>query len=755
VKRKEIPKYIIFLLSFAFLFYAEKQIGVRAFAAAFFMALIYCRQNILILAPLYVGAAMAVSPDVNMLIAALSPPVVMALAYFIHYKLKVKIKLVASAAYLFLSQIPAVLIYSEDVYSTVNAVIGVVGSEIFLYASVAVLYAVLVKKLKYKLRLEESVAAAGVIAVFGLGLFTINIFWYTPFYTLLALVTLITMYLDPRSALPAAAAMGIGAAVASGEPFPLALSVLYGLVAICFSKESQYFAGIALIAADAIFRAFFNAETTFFYFSLISPAAGVLLFLIVPNKFKRSLEAYAGLFREKSASRTLVNRDRKFIAEKLGTLSGVFYEIQDVLHVENRMKAESQDAEALTREAVQKVCGVCQSLPQCKEALGGTETDVAVSSLVHSALDNGKATILDTPPFLSSRCRKINGLITAINDNVDAYRKGESKRESLDEGRAMVGDQMGGVGSILKELKKEVEKSLSYDAAAEARLIEELQAQNIAASEAAIYGTDEKSPSLTLIVREGDFGNPLLSETVNRILGTRMEPIKTEKTIKGMLSVHYGKAPVFQVLYGERDLRKEGSEMSGDRHGAIKVSENKIMLILSDGMGTGRSAGLGSSYAMSLIESFYRAGFDYKTIASSVSKLLSLRGREEFSAVDVAVVDVAEGTVDFIKMGGRESFIVNKGAVEVLECGSLPLGIIEEPAPIVEKRRIGAGSFIVMVSDGVVDYLGRDQLIELLSENKSLNPDSVAENIISELKRLNNAGDDASVLVARVFTPAA
>lgn len=752
MKKNIIIRYALYFLIFAFYFYLEDTLGIRPFAIAFFMALVYCRQNILILSPLYIAAAVLVSPTLIALIYAAVPCLLIAAAFFIHYKIRVKVRLVMIGIYTFLSQIPLIVAETGDLYGAVNTVVSVLGAQLFLYAAVTVLYAILGKGLKFRLTTQEIICASAVFASFGMGFYAVELYGCTPFYTFLAVAVLAALFIDGKSAVIVAASIGLGGSVTAGNPSPLALSVLYGLVAACFTHDAQYFAGLAVIAADAIFRAFFNLGEIFSYYSLIPPALGVGIFFAVPNKYKKALGVFAVCLKEKQASRMLVNRDRQLVADRLNNLSRVFCEIEDILHIENAARNQEKDIAAISVEVCEKCCRGCVSYSSCKEALGGGDPAEVVSGLVNAALDNGRASILDTPPFLSSRCRKINGVINAVNDAVSRYKVSGERRAGIEEGRAMVSSQMGGVAVILNELKKDVEKTLSYDAATEQKIIENLAATNIAATEAAVFCDSAKNRSLTLVMRESDISNTALQDTVSEVMGVRMEIVKTEKAIQGMCAVHFERAPLYKVVYGERDITKEGSPATGDRHGAVKISQNKIMLILSDGMGSGKSAGLSGSYAMSLIESFYRAGFDYTTVINSVSRLLSLREGEDFSAVDIAVVDTAEGTADFIKLGGRESFIVNKGAVEVIECGSLPLGIIDEPVPVIEKRTLSSGTFIVMVSDGVIDVLGREAMTALLSESRTLNPDTLAANIMAELLRMKpEAQDDASILVARII----
>ena len=64
-----------------------------------------------------------------------------------------------------------------------------------------------------------------------------------------------------------------------------------------------------------------------------------------------------------------------------------------------------------------------------------------------------------------------------------------------------------------------------------------------------------------------------------------------------------------------------------------------IYLPICDGMGSGDNAYNISKLSISLIENFYKAGFDNEIILSSVNKLLSLSEQENFSTIDLAVLD--------------------------------------------------------------------------------------------------------------------
>ena len=237
-----------------------------------------------------------------------------------------------------------------------------------------------------------------------------------------------------------------------------------------------------MLAVDSIFRLYFDAIGGFDYFALISPAIGAIVFLALPKKARAHISALGACFKEKQAGRAIVNRDRKTVAERLDNLSKVF--LRDKGYTAYRACRERADGGhrvAYRKRFARGAAPPAATKPHAKEALGGADTSVVVQGLVLAALDNGKAIILDTPSFLSSRCKKINGMINATNDAIERHRKLVEKRGRIDEGREMLGEQMGGIAELMEELRGEIDAKLSFDTSLENRLIEELTRQQHAA----------------------------------------------------------------------------------------------------------------------------------------------------------------------------------------------------------------------------------------------------------------------------------
>lgn len=748
MNKKNIITYMGFFLLFLLFFITEKNMGMRPFALAFFMALIFCRQNVLMLCVLFAASSMLITPELINLIFAFVPCVVVLVAYFIHFKLKKNISLLLISIYAFLCQIPLIILYTADVYQLTNTVISILGTQVFIYCSVTFLNPVLTRGLKYKLRHEELLAFAVIAIVVTMGLCYLQPFGFMLVYPIAVFVVILCKHTYYKLTILVATVLGIGGAFALSSFYFLSMITGVALVVMAFKENNIYITIAGSIVG--IFVMNYMLGKGLDPIGLIPFLAGAVLASFLPQSLFRSIRDIGGGEMHNLATRALLNRDRAEVAKRLYGLSQVFYEIQDILRFDLDDKRQRYDEKVMTKEVCTKCCSACSYEDACKEKMG--EPAFAVSGLVLAAMDNGRATLLDTPPVLTSGCKRMNALINCTNDIVSRYKKRQQIEDSIEQGREMIIAQMGGVGMLLENLGTDMKTNISYDTLLEKRLYEELCSIDIIASDIIAYGKDRVVDKITLAVKEIDASKKEISEIISQFMGKKMIESHRENNIKGNLTLNYIVAPSYDVVYGEMEISKQGN--CGDNRRAVRISEDKLMLILSDGMGSGLKAFNSSMNAINMIESFYKAGFDHNTVLSCVGRLLGLREEEDFNALDIVVVDIRKGTADFIKQGGRESFVLSNGAVEIIHCGSLPLGIVEEISPILEQKQLYDGDIIVLASDGVVDSLGVDMIRDILLTSNTINPQIFAELLVNNAERMskeNNIKDDMSCIVGRIL----
>ena len=132
---------------------------------------------------------------------------------------------------------------------------------------------------------------------------------------------------------------------------------------------------------------------------------------------------------------------------------------------------------------------------------------------------------------------------------------------------------------------------------------------------------------------------------------------------------------------------------------------------------------------------------------------MSLKSEESFSALDLCILDFFAGTMDFVKLATPRSYIKKKTGLEVIDSSGLPMGILDEMRPHITKKYIESFDIVVLVSDGVADVFGQERLYNFVNNLNMINPQDIADAILSKAKSLSNGvcEDDMTVLTARIF----
>ncbi len=218
------------------------------------------------------------------------------------------------------------------------------------------------------------------------------------------------------------------------------------------------------------------------------------------------------------------------------------------------------------------------------------------------------------------------------------------------------------------------------------------------------------------------------------------------------------KASEYDAVFGVTSVTKDGSVSCGDTHSVTRISKDKFLMALADGMGSGLQAETVSSVSLSLIESFYKAGMKSNLILNTVNKLLAINTEDSFTALDVTVVDLNTCSADFIKYGSPYGFIINDDGIKIIEGNTLPLGILSELKPSVCNVNLSAGDTVLLVTDGVSDSFGSSaSMIDFIRTLPAKNPQTLADSVMKKALEITDGAknDDMTALAVRIFKKAA
>ena len=257
-----------------------------------------------------------------------------------------------------------------------------------------------------------------------------------------------------------------------------------------------------------------------------------------------------------------------------------------------------------------------------------------------------------------------------------------------------------------------------------------------------------------MIITMKVFSLSALLSVLNKTLGVNMSLAEKSNITEDKTYLVFKRAAEYDAVFGVATAVKDGSNVSGDTHSVIRISDEKFLVALSDGMGSGKDAETVSSVSLSLIESFYKAGMHSELILNTVNKLLSVNTEDKFTALDVAVINLNTRSADFIKYGSPYGFIISDGRVRIVEANSLPLGILNDLKPSVCSAEIENGDMILLMTDGISDAFGSSgDIIDYIRLVPALNPQSLADDVLNKAITLNGGEkkDDMTVLCVRIF----
>ncbi len=238
---------------------------------------------------------------------------------------------------------------------------------------------------------------------------------------------------------------------------------------------------------------------------------------------------------------------------------------------------------------------------------------------------------------------------------------------------------------------------------------------------------------------------------LSQIMGETFVPAEGCKRVFGKEYDYYvfRQIETYRVITGAVRASKTAGEPSGDNYAVMKPCFGEAAMVISDGMGTGRQAYLESAAVIELVELFLKAGFERESMISLINSVL-LIGTEakSYSTLDLSLVNLFDGTVCFAKSGASKTYVKHEDWVEQIENTGLPVGMLPEIKPCVTRKRLFHGESIIMLSDGVSEYL-TPQYVKEMQDGK---PQDMAGAILLEALRGNHyePTDDMTVLVAKL-----
>lgn len=603
---------------------------------------------------------------------------------------------------------------------------------------------------------EDTTAAAIMItcAIAGIGNLVLPFSIYIKNIIGVLAVLLFSMMGNLGLASQAAALMGLATGISGNNMgIFLATYVLNGFCCSVFSKYGKLTCILGFTIGNIV-TSIFLVEERLMVIGFPEIAIASVLFVLIPDKF------FDRIFKNVQNSSSEYDKAaiiKDIATVKLDRLGLAFRKLSDtILSAMNKTKpANLNDMGALFDAVADKVCKKCALRSYCWQK-DYTETMDAMFKAAKKIEETGSAGIEDFPSYFSKKCVKANEVLHALGNLYEIYRVNTIWQNKLIENTSIYRDQFIEISNIVGNLKEEILSNPYFDAQLSAEISSELERNSIDVKkvnviknfnnqyevEIRLYPCQEEMPCFEII-----------SKVLQDMLHIPFYKDKGKCSHKECVLL-FKECEIFHLNTHVRQSNKENNEKSGDSYCFKNLDNGHFFLALCDGSGSGSKANAYSSATIKLLEQFLKTGFSKDATLKLINTSMLIKTETDyFSTIDFGLIDLKNGTAEFMKKGAAPTYIRRKdGSCEIISVDNLPAGILNGGSEQTKRIKLQEGDLIIMVSDGICDAVNKEHwVIDALNAVNLSSPEDLSEILLKIAQSSKNAKDDMTVMVSEVL----
>jgi stage II sporulation protein E len=500
--------------------------------------------------------------------------------------------------------------------------------------------------------------------------------------------------------------------------------------------------------------------------SLMETTIAIFLFLLTPKGLtSRIAKHIPGTTEYSQEQQQYMRKMRDVTAQRVSQFSNVFQALSNSFsspNISEMVEEEDNELDYFLSNVTEKTCQTCFRKEHCWARNFNTTYDYMKDIMTEMA-DTGGNISSNLSREWDKHCTRSKKVTDAIHQELALYQANQKLKKQVQESRKLVADQLLGVSEVMGDFAKEIQRERENHYKQEELILEAIQEFGIHIENVEIYSLEQGNVDIDITIPYNTgYGEcekliaPMLSDILGETIIVNKEEVSEYSNDYSHATFRSAKA--YTVETGVAHAAKDGGFISGDSYSTIELGLGKYAMAISDGMGNGKRAHVESEETLQLLQKILQSGIEEQVAIKSINSILSLRTTDEiFSTLDLAMIDLQNAAVKFLKIGSTPSFIKRGSKVMKIQASNLPMGILQEFDVDVVSEQLKAGDLLIMMSDGVFEGPKHVENFEIwmkrkIKELKTEKPQEVADLIMEEVirSRLGLIEDDMTVLVAKI-----
>ena len=433
-------------------------------------------------------------------------------------------------------------------------------------------------------------------------------------------------------------------------------------------------------------------------------------------------------------------------------LSNVSEEVEAVS--EKLSKIVTPTLTGVYEKAVEDTCSRCGMKIFCWEHPDGVSMELLEKSR-DTLCRKGELRASDLCDEFRRKCCRTTEMAGAVNRYYQSYLSSRAAQKRIDEVRQVVAGQFCGLGGILEEMAREYSDYEVFDNDLAQKITVKLK--DLGLQPTAVSCRIDYLGRMTIEAEASDsdgrkLRRSLLVHEMNRLCGRHFDTPGVTNAF-GTVRIMLCERPCLDAEIASGQHISGDGKLCGDHFSYFFDGSGKLIVILSDGMGTGGRAAVDGGMASGIMEKLIRAGLGYDCSLKVVNAALLVKSEDEsLATLDVLSLDLYSGKTEFLKAGAALSFIRKGSDMFRVQTPSLPAGILPQIDFSCTEDDLSDGDIIVMVSDGAI-ACGEDWIENIILSFEKGSMQELADRITSEAitRRRDGHDDDISVIAVRVL----
>ena len=424
-------------------------------------------------------------------------------------------------------------------------------------------------------------------------------------------------------------------------------------------------------------------------------------------------------------------------------------------------RGQPESLAVLEQEITGKLCGGCDACAICMEQQK-PDFYARIRQMLTAVVSHSPKEEIISKNYIED-CPHYSGMVEEAIWAFSRMELNEAWYRRLQENRMVIAGQLDAMSSALLDMDQGIKNVDARSKLLLARINFEVREYGLVAEQLHIYEDRDGRRMITAQVASkwgGGIPAKNYRKALERATGIAIRLQKDARNIltQEAVSITAYEDTCFYALSGVASETKEGSGMSGDNFSLFTLENGHYHICLSDGMGSGPDAFRESDMVVELMEKFLEAGFPAETAIRMMNSAMVLKGENEsYSTLDFASLDLYSGHLELTKIGAAASFVCHNHKVSCLTSPSLPAGVDASYSGDLLERNLTHGDFLVMVTDGVLEYLHvknpEEKLAEMISEINTENAGTFASTLMEHVMLFTggHAMDDMTIIVTGIW----